>query len=85
MSDNESKGFLKQAQVWVAILAGLVTFIVGAYNTKNIFFSKKEPEVVVPEKPKPDPIRSSIEEVGATWIKKMGMPKTQSPEVTPTP
>ncbi len=68
---------LKKVQLWVAILAGLTTLIVGAYNVKNIFARKEEP------KPEPvrtsapvvsDKIRSAVEEVGAEWIKKLGSP-----------
>lgn len=77
---SSQEGFLKRTQVWIAILAGLVTFIVGAYNAKNIFFPKKEIPVkeipVVVSKPNPSPIRSAVEDVGATWIKKWGTPKT---------
>ena len=64
---------LKKVQLWIAILAGITTLIVGAYNVKTIFFRKEEPkpepvkvQPVVPEK-----IRSAVEEVGASWIKKL--------------
>ena len=71
---------LKRTQVWVAILAGIVTFIVGAYNVKNIFFPKKETILVVTAPPvsSPSPIRSAVEDIGASWIKKWGTPKDQT-------
>lgn len=45
MAENEPKHeqFLKKAQLWLAVLVGVVTFAVGAYNAKNLFFSKKGP------------------------------------------
>ena len=45
MSENESKHdkVLKRTQMWVAVLAGFCTLVVGAYNAKNIFFTKKGP------------------------------------------
>ena len=48
MSENETKHekILKQTQILIAILAGLVTFIVGAYNVKGFVFSKKGPGAV---------------------------------------
>jgi hypothetical protein len=51
MTDTETRHerFLKKAQMWLAVLVGLVTFIVGAYNAKNMFFSKKGPGELVLE------------------------------------
>ena len=70
---------LQRTQVWVAILAGIVTFIVGAYNTKNIFFPKKEvASPTVTSSRAPSPIRSAVEDVGADWIKKLGKPKSST-------
>lgn len=45
MSDPETQQerFLKRAQMWLAILVGVVTLIVGVYNVKNAFFSQKGP------------------------------------------
>ena len=64
---------LKRIQVTIAILAGLATLILGAYNVKKTFFSKPEPVVVsAPAAPEKDPIRSALEETGASWIKKLG-------------
>ena len=63
---------LQRTQILVGILAGTVTFIVGAYQTKNIFFPKKEAPPTVTSSPKPSPIRSAVEDVGAEWIRKWG-------------
>ena len=69
---------LQRIQLWVAIMAGVATFIVAAYNIKNIFFSKKEEPAVSSPKSEPDPVGSAIKEVGAEWIKKLGKPKSES-------
>jgi hypothetical protein len=41
MGEETSKHevFLKKIQLWIAVLAGATTLIVGAYNVKKIFFS----------------------------------------------
>ena len=76
---------LQRVQVWLAILTGTVTFIVGAYNTKNIFFPKKEisptTNITPSQNSNPSPIRSAIEDVGADLIRKWGKP--QSPSSSP--
>ena len=69
---------LQRAQVWVAILAGTVTFIIGAYNTKNIFFPKKEESPTVTSSRDPSPVRSAVEDVGAEWIRKLGRPQSST-------
>ncbi len=48
MADGETKHekILKRTQLWLAVLAGLVTFIIGAYNIKNVVFAKKGPGTV---------------------------------------
>ena len=48
MADGESKHekALKRIQLWVAVLAGIVTFAIGAYNAKNLYFSKKGPGTI---------------------------------------
>ena len=77
---DESKHelFLKRAQLVIGVLAGLTTLIVGGYNVRNIFFKKPEPVVAAPTPPahQSDAIRSAVEEVGASWIKKLGTPKS---------
>ena len=149
-SETKQEKTLKKLQLWIAVFAGLATFIVGAYNIKNIVLSKKGPGAVLIQvsdengqpipsagvqieqvqggviaststsadgkyeqnkilpgnyslkvekagfqaatmlfaiesgnksalnvalKPNSSSIRSSVEEVGASWIKKLGMPK----------
>lgn len=70
---------LQRAQLCVAILAGTVTFIVGAYQTKNLLFPKKETIPAVTSSPdKPNPIRSAVEDVGAEWIRKWGKPESST-------
>ena len=66
--------WLKRTQITIAILAGLATLIIGIYNVKNIF-SKKEPAApppVVAQRPPESPIKSALEDAGASWIKKLG-------------
>lgn len=45
MSDYESKHdkVLKRVQLWVAVLAGVITLSIGVYNAKKLFFSEKGP------------------------------------------
>ncbi len=45
MSESESKHeqLLKRAQLWIAVLVGVVTLAVGLYNAKNLFLTKKGP------------------------------------------
>ncbi len=70
-ASDKHEQFLKKVNLWVAVLAGLTTLIVGAYNVKNIFF-KKEPEPVkVVQKDSSSAIREAVEEVGASWIKEL--------------
>ncbi|MBI4432292.1 MAG: hypothetical protein HY592_02265 [Candidatus Omnitrophica bacterium] len=71
--------WLKRVQITIAILAGLATLIVGAYNIKKTLFTKENPEPVLsvrtPEPPPAQsvsPLRSALEETGASWIKKLG-------------
>ena len=64
---------LKRIQVIIAILGGLTAVILGAYNINKAFFSKKEAApVVVTQQPQDSPIKSALEDVGASWIKKIG-------------
>lgn len=69
--------FLKRMQITVAILAGITTLILGIYNVKKNVFSKNNPEetsvkaVQTPPPQSPEKIRSALDEVGATWIKKL--------------
>ena len=69
---------LQRTQLWIALLAGTVTFIVGAYQAKNIFFPKKEVTPVVTSSRDSNPIRSAIEDVSAEWIKKWGKPQSST-------
>ena len=76
MSENESKHevMLKRAQLIIGVLAGLTTLIIGVYNVKNIFV--KKPEAVKVAAPAPpvyqsDKLRSAVEDVGASWLKKL--------------
>jgi hypothetical protein len=62
---------LKKIHLWVAVLAALTTFIVGAYNVKNIFFTKKQPEPVRVERNSSNALREAAEEVGASWLKEL--------------
>ncbi len=49
MDDRESKHdkVLKRVHLWVAILGGVITLLIGVYNFRNIFFPHRE----VPNKP----------------------------------
>ena len=67
--------YLKRVQIIVAILGGLAALVLGIYNVKKDVFSKKNPEEaprVVAQKPEGSPIKSALEDVGASWIKKLG-------------
>lgn len=75
---EKDEKILKKLQLWIAVLAGITTLIVGIYNVKNIFAPKEEPKPVVVEKEAPvvpEKIRSAVEEVGASWIKKLAAEK----------
>ena len=85
--------FLKRVQVTIAILAGLATLILGIYNVKKTLFSANKPEetpysapaeVVQPEKTpdKPSPIKSALEDVGASWIKSLAKNSPQDADQT---
>lgn len=63
--------FLKKVNLWVAVLAGLTTLIVGTYNVKKIFFSKPEPVPVKVERTSSGALREAAEEVGASWLKEL--------------
>ena len=65
---------LKRTQVVIAILGGLTALILGIYNINKSILSKKEepPAPVLAEKPKDSAIKSALEDVGASWIKKLG-------------
>ena len=45
MNDHESKHdkVLKRFQLWVAVLAGIITLSIGLYNAKNLFLTEKRP------------------------------------------
>ena len=40
-SESEHDKFLKRVHLWIAIVGGVITISIGAYNAKNLFFSKK--------------------------------------------
>jgi hypothetical protein len=79
MTAEETKHdlWLKRIQITIAILAGLATLILGVYNVKKTVFAKPEPMKPPPlVQPNPDsPIKSALEEAGASWIKKLGKAK----------
>lgn len=67
--------WLKRIQVLVAILAGVATLIFGIFNFMS---SKKKAEEEASKpvnfaapKEEPSPLRSAIEETGASWIKSL--------------
>ena len=73
-SDSKQDRMLRKIQLYVALLAGLITLVIGVYNVRNIFFKKPEPVKV--EQPAPaSAIREAVEEVGAAWIKELASPK----------
>ena len=71
MSVEETKHdlLLKRVQLVIAILAGLAALAVGIYNVKKIYFEKPV-EVVAPPPPpqQSDKLRSTLEDVGASWL-----------------
>ena len=73
---------LKRFQLWLAIIVGIISFVVAAHNFKNIYFNKKSPDQATVQpaaQPTPSPLRSAVEEVGASWVKKFGSPRTTTP------
>ena len=94
MAAEETKRdlFLKRMQVTIAILGGIAALILGVYNINKNIFNKEEPmkptTIVVQQAPQPSPqtqapapgaqIGSALDEVGASWIKKLGKIKSQS-------
>lgn len=75
---------LKRFQIWLGISVGIISFAVAAHNFKNIYLSKKAPERTTVET-NPSPVREAIEEVGASWIKKIGFPKNKTDQNTMPP
>ncbi len=67
--------YLKRVQVIVAILGGVAALILGIYNVKKDVFTKKSaepPPAPVAVQRSDSPIKSALEDVGASWIKKLG-------------
>ena len=60
---------LKRVQIVIAILGGLAALAVGVYNVKKSYFEKPA-EVVAPPPPpqQSDKLRSTLEDVGASWL-----------------
>ena len=59
--------WLKRIQITLAILGSLCAVAIGVYNVKKMYFDKPEP----PPPPPPaqsDKIRSTLEDVGASWL-----------------
>ena len=58
---------LKRVNITVAILGGVLAVAVGIYNVKKAYFEKPAP----PPPPPPaqsDKLRSTLEDVGASWL-----------------
>ncbi len=75
-TEDKHEFVLKRTQLWIGVIAGLTTVIIGVYNVKNIFFPKKEPVKIV-EPAKSGALRSAVEEVGASWLKELAAPKSK--------
>ena len=65
--------WLKRTQIVLAIIAGVITVIIGAYNLKKNVFSKSEPvpapaPVHVEEPQHGEKLKSALEDVGASWL-----------------
>lgn len=73
VEESKKDLFLKRMQVTIAILGGIATLIVGAYQVKKIMSGQAdETQVVVKEVPvQSSELRSAIEETGASWIRKL--------------
>lgn len=78
---------LKRFQLWLAIVVGVISFAVAAHNFKNIYLKKPSTQETVPPavQSAPSPLRTAIEEVGASWIKKIGSPRNEIPQNTVNP
>ena len=77
---------LKRIQILLAIIAGIITVILGAYNIKKNLFSKDQPEAVVVAPPPqvesvPRPgakLQSALEDAGVSWIQNLKKTKTDT-------
>ncbi len=76
---------LKKFQLWLAIIVGLISFAVAAYNFKNIYLTKKKSEPAQAVQPAPSPFQTAVEEVGASWVKKIGSPRNILQQNTTSP
>ena len=69
---------LKRIQIVLAIIAGVITVILGVYNVKKNLFTKEQPVAVTPA-PAPvesqtrpgTKIKSALEDVGASWLQSL--------------
>ena len=59
---------LKRVQIGLAILVSLVALIAGIYNFKKSLNEKPAPKAPEPPPAKSDKIRSTLEDVGASWL-----------------
>ena len=74
---------LKRINIALAIVGGVCAVAVGVYNVKKAYFTKNVPEpapmkVASQAPPAENPLRSAVEDVGASWIRKLGKAKTDT-------
>ena len=74
--------WLKRIQISLAIVAGIITVIIGAYNLKKNVFAKPEPVPppvqVQPQAQPGSKIKSALEDVGASWLESLKKTKSGS-------
>ena len=76
--------FLRRAQISLAIVATLITIIIGIYNLRKNIFSKGEsaptppPAPVESRTPRGSKIESALEDVGASWLQSLKKSKTDN-------
>ncbi len=68
---------LKRIQITLAILASLTAVIVGIYNIKKSYFEKPAPKAPEPQAAHSDKIRSTLEDVGASWLETLKKKREQ--------
>ncbi len=71
---------LKRAQIGIAILVGLVSLVLGIFNVRKAMKGPEE-KVIVQQAAAPaqgSQLRSALEDVGSSWIRKLGKTDPES-------
>ena len=71
MADSPRDILLRRIQIFLGILAAVISISVGIYNFKKA----SAPEPAPPPNVQGRELTSALEEVGADWIRKVAKPK----------